>query len=115
MVRVKRGGCAKARRTRVLFYARQFRGAPNRLFRTAQQTLTQARVQAHRDRRTKKRIMRRLWISRLSAATRQQGLGYAQFLYLLSQSNIVCNRKILSQLRLMDERAFDKLIKIVRI
>nr|AYC64233.1 ribosomal protein L20 [Pseudobryopsis hainanensis] len=113
MVRVKRGSCANARRKRILLNTRKFRGASNRLFRTAQQTLTHARAQTHRDRRTKKRWLRRLWISRLNAATRQQGLSYAHFLYLLNQSNIACNRKTLSQLRLLDEQAFYKLIGLV--
>ena len=113
MVRVTRGGCANARRKRVLMSTRKFRGASNRLFRTAQQTLTRARAQAHRDRRTRKRWIRRLWISRLNAATRHQGLGYAQFLDRLNQSKIVCNRKTLSQLRLLDEQAFYKLLNII--
>nr|YP_009541747.1 ribosomal protein L20 [Synarthrophyton chejuense]AYR05756.1 ribosomal protein L20 [Synarthrophyton chejuense] len=113
MVRVKRGNVARKRRQKVLKLARGFRGAHSSLFRTAKQQVLKSLRYSYVGRKHKKRNYRRLWISRINACVRPYGMKYSQFIYLLKKSNIGLNRKILSQLMILDSIAFQKLISII--
>lgn len=110
MVRVKRGNVAKKRRKKVLSMAKGFRGSHSSLFRTAKQQVMKSLRYSYVGRKHKKRQYRRLWISRISAALLAHNMSYSKFIYLLKKSNIGLNRKILSQLIIIDYPAFEKLM-----
>lgn len=114
MTRVKRGNVARKRRKQVLNLASGFRGSSSRLFRTAQQQTMKALCYSYRDRQQKKREFCGLWITRLNAATRSYGLNYADFRHNLKKIGIQLNRKVLSQVALRDEKAFQQLILLVK-
>lgn len=113
MTRVKRGNVARKRRNKVLQMNTGFRGASSTLFRTANQKNMKALKYAYRDRKQKKRDFRRLWITRINAAAREQGLTYSQLIHQLKSQNVDINRKMLSQLALIDKEEFYKLIRPV--
>lgn len=113
MTRVKRGNVARKRRKEVLQLAEGFRGSSSRLFRTAQQQTMKALRYAYRDRQQRKREYSSLWVSRLNAATRIHGLNYNNFRHQLKKSGILLNRKVLSQVALRDQEAFEQLIALV--
>jgi large subunit ribosomal protein L20 len=113
MTRVKRGNVARKRRKEVLQLAEGFRGSSSRLFRTAQQQTIKALRYAYRDRQQRKREYSSLWVSRLNAATRIHGLNYNNFRHQLKKSGILLNRKVLSQVALRDQEAFEQLIALV--
>nr|YP_009396421.1 ribosomal protein L20 [Polysiphonia scopulorum]ARW65607.1 ribosomal protein L20 [Polysiphonia scopulorum] len=106
MTRIKRGNVARKRRKKVLKLAKGFRGSHSKLFRTAKQQVLKALKYSYIGRKNKKRYYRRLWIVRINAAVRSYNISYSQFIYLLKKENIALNRKILSQLALIDESAF---------
>ena len=110
MTRVKRGNVARKRRKEVLNLASGFRGSSSRLFRTAQQQTMKALRYAYRDRKQRKREYTSLWISRLNAAARQHGMSYNSLRHHLKKSNIILNRKVLSQVAIRDQEAFNQLI-----
>jgi large subunit ribosomal protein L20 len=110
MTRVKRGNVARKRRNKVLKLAKGFRGSHSKLFRTANQQVMKALRNAYRDRRKKKRDFRSLWITRINAAARQQGLSYSKFAGLLKKANIEINRKMLSQIAILDPQAFTAIV-----
>lgn len=112
MTRVKRGSVARARRKKILKLAKGFRGAQSRLFRTANQRVMQALRNAYRDRRKRKRDFRRLWITRINAASRLHGLSYSQLIGSLKKANIQINRKMLAQLAVMDPVSFGKVVEL---
>lgn len=114
MVRVKRGYVARRRRKKVLKLAKGFRGAMGRLFRIADQAVSHALNYSYRDRRNKKRFFRRLWITRINAATRQQGLSYSNFINSLNKANIKLDRKILSEIAIFDKETFSKIVEKVK-
>ncbi|MEN9202261.1 MAG: 50S ribosomal protein L20 [Thermostichus sp. DG_1_6_bins_120] len=109
-MRVKRGNVARKRRKKILKLAKGFRGAGSKLFRTANQQVMKALRSAYRDRRRKKRDFRRLWIARINAATRAQGLRYSEFIDALRKSNIQLNRKMLARLAMLDPQAFTQVL-----
>lgn len=111
MTRVKRGNVARKRRNKVLKLAKGFRGSHSKLFRTANQQVMKALRNAYRDRRKKKRDFRSLWITRINAAARQQGLTYSKFAGLLKKANIEINRKMLSQIAILDPQAFTAIVE----
>ncbi len=113
MTRIKRGNVARKRRKQVLQFADGFRGSSSRLFRTAQQQTMKALKYAYRDRQQKKREYCSLWISRLNAAAHLYGMNYNNLRYQLKQSKILLNRKVLSQVALRDQDAFQQLIKLI--
>jgi large subunit ribosomal protein L20 len=113
MTRVKRGNVARKRRKEVLQLAEGFRGSSSRLFRTAQQQTMKALRYAYRDRQQRKREYSSLWVSRLNAAARIHGLNYNNFRYQLKKSGILLNKKVLSQVALRDQEAFQQLIALV--
>lgn len=114
MVRVKRGNVARKRRKKILRLAKGFKGSHSSLFRTAKQQVLKALKYSYIGRKRKKRDYRRLWITRINACVRLYNLNYSEFMYLLKKSKIGLNRKILSQLVVLDSCAFKKLISIIR-
>ena len=106
MPRVKNSVATKKRKNKVLKQTRGFWGARSRLFRTAREALDRAQRYAYRDRRNRKRDFRRLWILRINAAARLNGLSYSQFINGLSQAGIEVNRKILADIAVRDPQTF---------
>ena len=111
MTRVKRGNVARKRRKKVLKLAKGFRGSHSRLFRTANQQVMKALRNSYRDRRKRKRDFRRLWITRINAAARQQGISYSQLTGQLKKANILLNRKMLAYLAVIDPDTFAKVVE----
>lgn len=98
------------RRKKILKSAKGYWGKKSKLFRTAKDAVAKAGVYAYRDRRAKKRDFRNLWIARISAATRSQGINYSQFMHGLKEAGIQVNRKALSNLAIEDNAAFGALV-----
>lgn len=113
MPRVKRGSKARHRRNKVLKEAKGYRGGHSKLFRTATVTLDRARQYAYRDRRTRKRDFRRLWIVRINAAARENGLSYSQFIGGLHKAGIDLDRKVLADMAVNDPAGFSKVASMV--
>ncbi|MBD1913300.1 MULTISPECIES: 50S ribosomal protein L20 [unclassified Leptolyngbya] len=111
MARVKRGNVARKRRNKILKLAKGFRGSHSKLFRTANQQVMKALRNAYRDRRKKKRDFRRLWITRINAASRQHGMSYSQLIGNLNKANILINRKMLAQMAVLDPNSFGKVVE----
>nr|YP_010933304.1 ribosomal protein L20 [Streptofilum capillatum]WKT08566.1 ribosomal protein L20 [Streptofilum capillatum]WKT08665.1 ribosomal protein L20 [Streptofilum sp. BC4-VF8pt]WKT08763.1 ribosomal protein L20 [Streptofilum sp. ZNP2-VF4pt] len=111
MTRVKRGSVARKRRKRILDSCKGFQGAHSTLFRTANQRAMKSLKNSYRDRKKRKRDFRRLWIARINAAARKQGLNYNQFMHQLKSNNILLNRKMLAQMAALD---MDALINITK-
>ena len=106
MARVKRGVQAKARHKKVLKQAKGFRGARSRTFKIAKQAVMKAGQYAYRDRRVKKRVFRSLWIIRINAAARENGLTYSKLIAGLKLAEIDLDRKVLASLAVNDKVAF---------
>jgi large subunit ribosomal protein L20 len=111
MVRVKRGNVARKRRKKILSLASGYRGAHSVLFRIANQQVMKALRYSYIGRKQKKRIFRRIWISRINAASRLNGLSYSQLIHRLKKSNIDINRKMLSQIAVLDSSTFKSLVE----
>ena len=111
MTRVKRGTVARKRRNKILELNRGYRGSHSTLFRTAQQRTLKALTTAYTDRRKKKRTYRRLWIRCINAAVRTSGTTYSKFIHEMKKDQILLNRKVLSQLVLLDPASFKTLTK----
>ena len=114
MSRVKRGNVLQRRHKKIIKYAKGFRGSKSRLFIAANQALMQAWKNAYRDRRKRKRDFRSLWIARINAACRLNGLSYSKFIHGLAQANISLNRKVLAELAVHDAPAFSKIAEIAK-
>jgi large subunit ribosomal protein L20 len=112
MARVKGGSKTRRRRKKWLKRAKGYWGAKSKLYRTAKIAVMKSLSYAYRDRRAKKREMRRLFISRINAASRQYGLSYSQFMNGLKKADIEIDRKILSELPIEDSNLFKTLIDI---
>ena len=110
MSRAKRGFKARRRRKKILALARGFRGARKARFRTAIHVVRRALVFSYRDRRVKKREFRKLWITRINAASRAAGLRYSEFMYGLKKKGISVDRSVLADLAITDTAAFNKLV-----
>ncbi len=110
MARVKRGVIARQRHKKVLKQAKGYYGARSRVYRVAFQAVTKAGQYAYRDRRAKKRTFRRLWIARINAAARQNGLSYSRFINGLKKTSIEIDRKILADIAVYDQVAFAALV-----
>lgn len=113
MSRIKRGVTAKARHKKILKQAKGYYGARSRVFRVAKQAVIKALQYAYRDRRQRKREFRSLWITRINAAARMNGLSYSRFMNGLKRANIELDRKVLADLAVHDKPAFAKLAKQV--
>ncbi len=112
MTRVKGGSVAKTRRRKVLKEAKGYFGSKHRLFKTAQEQVFHSGVYAYRDRRQNKRNFRKLWITRINAACRENGISYSKFMNGLSKAGILINRKMLSEMAIDNKEAFLELVKI---
>ncbi|MCL7487476.1 MAG: 50S ribosomal protein L20 [Desulfobulbaceae bacterium] len=113
MARVTRGFKARRRRNKVLKLAKGFRGGKHRLYRTATEAVDRALCFAYRDRRTKKRNFRRLWIARIGAAAKMNGTSYSRLINGLKNADVELDRKVLSNLAIVDPNAFSKVVKAV--
>jgi large subunit ribosomal protein L20 len=109
MSRVKRGNVLQRHHKKIIKYAKGFRGSKSRLFIAANQAVMIAWRNSFRDRRKKKRDYRSLWITRINAACRLNGLSYSKFIYGLNQAGITLNRKVLAELAVHDAEAFKQL------
>ena len=114
MPRVKRGVTARARHKKVLALAKGFRGRRKNVYRVAKQAVMKAGQYAYRDRRTRKRVFRQLWIARINAASRGQGLTYSKFMAGLKKANIEIDRKVLSDMAINDPAAFSSIVDKVK-
>jgi large subunit ribosomal protein L20 len=110
MARVKRGVVARARHKKVLKAAKGYYGARSRVFRVAKQAVTRAGQYAYRDRKQRKRNFRSLWIVRINAAARDQGLSYSRLIAGLALAHIAINRKMLADLVVSDPAGFAQLM-----
>ena len=113
MPRVKRGFKARHRRRKVLKAAKGYRGGQGKLFKTANISVNRARMFAYRDRRARKRDFRRLWIIRINAAARENGLSYSKLMGGLHKAGIDLDRKILADMAVNDPAAFSKVAGMV--
>lgn len=111
MARVKRGVIARARHNKVLKRAKGYYNARRKVFRVAKQAVIKAGQYAYRDRRTKKREFRALWIARINAGARESGLSYSRFINGLKKANIVIDRKVLADIAVFDKAGFAQLVE----
>ncbi|WP_332629117.1 50S ribosomal protein L20 [Halalkalibacter flavus] len=109
MPRVKGGYVARRRRKKVLKLAKGYFGSKHTLFKSAQGQVMKSLLYAYRDRRNKKRDFRKLWITRINAAARMNGLSYSRFMHGLKLADINVNRKMLAELAVTDEKSFAQL------
>ncbi|HEX7890562.1 MAG TPA: 50S ribosomal protein L20 [Ramlibacter sp.] len=114
MPRVKRGVTARARHKKVLALAKGFRGRRGNVFRIAKEAVMKAGQYAYRDRRTKKRVFRQLWIARINAAARSNGLTYSQFANGIRKAGIDIDRKVLADIAVHDPAAFTGIVNQVK-
>jgi large subunit ribosomal protein L20 len=114
MPRVLPGHATRRRHKKILKRASGFWGSRSKLFRVAKQFVIKAGVYAYRDRRTKKRNFRALWIVRLSAACDTRGISYSKFMGGLRKAGVFLNRKMLSEVAIHDAAAFDKIVELAR-
>ena len=114
MPRVKRGVTAHARHKKVLALAKGFRGRRKNVFRIAKQAVMKAGQYAYRDRRTRKRVFRQLWIARINAASRELGVTYSKFMAGLKKAQIDIDRKVLADMAVYDPAAFGSIVAKVK-
>ena len=114
MARIKGAVKTRARRKKILKLAKGYRGAKSKLFKTANQAVMKSLSYAYRDRKAKKREFRQLWIARINAAARMNGISYSKFMNGLKKNNININRKMLSEIAISDPAAFTKLEEKVK-
>ena len=110
MPRVKRGVTARARHKKVLEQAKGYRGRRKNVYRVAKQAVMKAGQYAYRDRRQRKRQFRTLWIARINAAARAEGLSYSVFMNGLKKAEIDIDRKVLADLAVFDKAAFSQIV-----
>jgi large subunit ribosomal protein L20 len=113
MPRATNNVAARQRRKKVLSAAKGYRLGKSRLYKTAKDQVEKSLLYAYRDRRTKKRNFRKLWITRINAACRQYGMSYSVFMHKLSEKNIELDRKILADMAVQSPQAFENLVKEV--
>lgn len=114
MARVKGAMHTRKRRKKILKLAKGYRGAKSKLFKTANQAVMKSLTYAYRDRKQKKRNFRQLWIARINAAARMNGISYSKFMNGLKKNGIEINRKMLAEIAVSDSAAFTKLVEKVR-
>ena len=114
MPRVKRGFKARRRRNKVLKLAKGYRGARSKLFRSATEAVDRALNYAFRDRRVKKRDFRSLWITRINAASRINGLSYSKFIFGLKKANVQIDRKVLADIAVTDPNGFAQVAALAK-
>ena len=114
MTRVKRSVHARKKRRSTLEQTKGFRGEANSNYRRAKEALLKADSYAYRDRRNRKRDFRRLWITRINAAARQNGMSYSQLMHGLSKAGVELDRKVLADIAVRDADAFRRFTEIAR-
>ena len=114
MARVKGGLGAKKRHNRTLKLAKGYRGARSKQYRVAKQSVMRALTSSYAGRKERKRQFRQLWIARINAATRAQGLSYSRFICGLTKAGVIVNRKMLADLAVNDAAAFAKLVEVAK-
>ena len=114
MARIKGGLNAKKKHNRVLKLAKGYRGARSKQYRVAKQSVMRALTSSFAGRKERKRQFRRLWIARINAAARMNGLSYSKFMYGLKLANIDINRKMLSEMAISDPEGFATLVEIAK-
>lgn len=111
MARVKNGATTKARHKKVLKAAKGYFGSKHRLYKTAKEQLMHSGEYAYRDRRQKKRDFRKLWITRINAACRENNISYSKFINGLNKAGVEINRKMLSEIAISEPKVFSDLVK----
>ena len=111
MVRVKRGNVARKRRKKILKFAKGFKGAHSRLFRTANGQVMKALIYSYVGRKRRKQDFKKLWICRVNAAARTEGTNYSKLRNSLKKSSIGLNLKMLAQLSLLDKKTFSQVLQ----
>ena len=114
MARVKGGVGAKKRHNRTLKLAKGYRGARSKQYRVAKQSVMRALTSSYAGRKQRKRQFRRLWIARINAAARMNGLSYSKFMYGLKLAGVDMNRKMLAELAVSDAEGFAKLVVVAK-
>lgn len=114
MARVKNGAVTKARHKKVLKEAKGYFGSKHRLYKTAKEQLMHSGQYAFRDRKQKKRDFRKLWITRINAACRQNEISYSRFIEGLTKAGVEINRKMLSEIAINDPKMFSELVKVAK-
>ncbi len=114
MPRVKNSVKTRQRRKKILKLAEGYYGGKSKLFRPAKEQVYKSLFYAYRDRKNRKRDFRRLWIARISAACKQNGISYSKFIGGLNKLNIALNRKVLADMAIRDARAFSDLVNMVK-
>lgn len=114
MARVKGGNIHKKRRVKVLKLAKGYFGSKHKLYKSAKEQVMHSLKYAYRDRRQNKREMRKLWITRINAACRNNDISYSKFINGLNKAGITINRKMLSEIAIADEKAFTNLVTIAK-
>ena len=114
MARVKGGYNAKKKHKRVLKLAKGYRGARSKQYRVAKQSVMRALATSYAGRKERKRQFRQLWIARINAASRMNGLSYSKFMYGLKQADIDINRKMLADMAVNDADGFAKLVEVAK-
>ena len=114
MARIKGGLNAKKRHNRVLKLAKGYRGARSKQYRVAKQSVMRALTSSYAGRKERKRQFRRLWIARINAAARMNGLSYSKFMHGLKLANIDLNRKMLSEMAISDPEGFAALVEVAK-
>ena len=114
MARIKGGLNARKKHNRVLKLAKGYRGARSKQYRVAKQSVMRALTSSYAGRKEKKRQFRQLWIARINAAARMNGLSYSKFMFGLKQAGVVMNRKVLSDMAINDAEGFTKLAELAK-
>nr|WEI29996.1 ribosomal protein L20 [Equisetum ramosissimum] len=114
MTRVKRGFGARQYRKKILKFASSFKGAHSKIFRTTNQQVLRALTYSYRDRNNRKRDFRRLWITRINATARKNGMSYNNFISFLYKNSIYLNRKTLAQMAILDNECVTDIIKNIK-
>ena len=115
MVRVKRGNVARNRRKKILKFAKGFKGAHSRLFRTANGQVMKALIYSYVGRKRRKQDFKKLWICRVNAAARKEGLTYSTLRNSLKKSSVGLNLKMLAQLSILDKQTFSYVVNEVKV
>ena len=114
MARIKGGMNAKKKHKRVLKLAKGYRGARSKQYRVAKQSVMRALEESYTGRKEKKRQFRQLWIARINAAARMNGLSYSKFMYGLKLAEVNVNRKMLSEMAISDPEGFASLVEVAK-
>ena len=114
MARIKGGANAKKKHNKVLKFAKGYRGARSKQYRVAKQSVMRALTSSYAGRKQRKRQFRQLWIARINAAARMNGLSYSKFMHGLKLAGVDMNRKMLSEMAIADPEGFAKLVEVAK-